>query len=143
MRIVAVDDEPYLIDLYQNIFESIGAEVVAFQNPARAVDYLISGNKVDLEVTDWDMPGGTGGAAVEEAKKRDIFTILCSGSAHLGTASQECSRQPVIVLKKPFSPLNLLEIVRESVTEDGKNTTNLHWREASNVAGLQQPGCNY
>jgi DNA-binding NtrC family response regulator len=98
---------------------------------------------VDVVVTDWDMPGGTGGAVLKEAKKRDIFTILCSGSAHLGTASQECSRQPDVVLKKPFSPLNLLEIVKESVTEDGRNATDLHWREASSVAGLQQSGCNY
>jgi DNA-binding NtrC family response regulator len=115
VRIVVVDDEPCLLDLYQNIFKSSGAEVLTFQGQAPAVEYLGTGQKVDVVVTDWDMPGGSGCAVVEEAKSREIFTILCSGSAQLGTAFQASRHRPDIVLQKPFNPFELREMVKDSL----------------------------
>jgi PAS domain S-box-containing protein len=83
-RLLLVDDEPDVVDMWQEGLAFLGYEPKAFTSSQKALDYFKTcHDQVDLVVTDQTMPEKTG---VELAKqmiaiKKDLPIILCSGYA--------------------------------------------------------------
>jgi len=81
-RILFVDDEPALVNIGQQILESLGYKVVTRTSSLEALElFKIKSEKFDLVITDMTMPGMTGDHLSGEIIKirADIPIILCTG----------------------------------------------------------------
>ena len=81
-RILLVDDEPTLVDMWQAFLEKLGYTVQAFTDSREALEYFKShAHDFDLVVTDQTMPHVTGLALTKEIHglRPEIPVILCTG----------------------------------------------------------------
>ncbi|MEE8397570.1 MAG: response regulator, partial [Desulfobacterales bacterium] len=85
-RVLFVDDEPYIVEIYQPILERLGYEVSAYTSSIEALEaFGAKPNQFDLVITDQTMPRMTGQMMAEEmmAIRSDIPIILCTGHSDL------------------------------------------------------------
>jgi signal transduction histidine kinase/DNA-binding response OmpR family regulator len=81
-RIMFIDDEALIAEMYQEMLGSLGYEVEAFTDPARALEALgADPSRFDLVITDQTMPGMTGLQLIQAIRRLgfDIPIILCTG----------------------------------------------------------------
>ncbi len=70
MKILLVDDDGFLRDMYATKFISSGYEVEAADGSAAAITKLEQGNKYDLALLDMIMPGTSGVELLKIIKER-------------------------------------------------------------------------
>ena len=113
MRILLVDDEPALRELLRITFESADVSVDEAAS-AREAETAIAAAPPDVIILDLRMPG-IGGAELcarlkSEPATRDIPIVLLTGAdAEEARRAQEAGAEALV--RKPFSPLELLGIV--------------------------------
>jgi response regulator RpfG family c-di-GMP phosphodiesterase len=124
MRILLVDDEPALRELLRVTFE--GADVAVDEaGSASEAQRAISNARPDLVVLDLRMPG-VGGAELcaqlkAEPRTRDIPIVLLTGAdAEEAQRARDAGAEALV--RKPFSPLELLTVV-ERLTTNGMQST--------------------
>ncbi|MEM8684190.1 MAG: ATP-binding protein [Pseudomonadota bacterium] len=80
-RVLIVDDEPYLGDLYARYLASEGVEVEVVNSARSALERLRNGGEFDVVLTDHSMPEMTGAefAAVLEREFPDLTVLLITG----------------------------------------------------------------
>lgn len=66
-RVLVVDDEKHYCELLRRVLERQGFRVTTLQQPEKAMEYLLA-DRVDLLITDLQMPGLTGYDLVELAR---------------------------------------------------------------------------
>ena len=115
-RLLVVDDDREIADMYKEAFELLGYGVAAFYSGVDALDYFSShADGVDVVVTDQTMPGKTGFEMAGEmlALKRDIPIILCSG--HSETVNDSKAEKAGIkrFVLKPVSVDKLSSIIQQ------------------------------
>lgn len=121
-RILIVDDEPIIRRLMRETLASDTIEVLEAENGAEGLKMLRSGS-VDLVVLDWLMPRMTGLEVLVEVRRdlgmRDIPVIMLTAKASAASkeAAQSCGANAF--LTKPFSPLELMEVVEKMLTSRG------------------------
>lgn len=76
-QILVVDDDPDQIDLLTMLFQSKGHKVLAADDFETAKK-LLAENRIDIMVTDYCMPDGTGNLLLKE-KRRAPINVLVSG----------------------------------------------------------------
>lgn len=119
-RILVVDDEVLLADLAANVLRRVGYEVETFTDPAAALDRFKSDPfAFDVIVTDQTMPGMTGLELIERVRalRPDVPIIICTG--HLPEVERNGALPAGIrrVLRKPYSPGDLANLVRETLAQ--------------------------
>jgi putative two-component system response regulator len=120
MKILLVDDEPALRELLRVTFE--GAEVTVDEaGSAAEAETRIEAARPDLIVLDLRMPG-VGGAELcarlkASSDTREIPIVLLTG-ADLEEARRGQAAGAEALVRKPFSPLELLAVV-ERLTRNG------------------------
>jgi two-component system, cell cycle sensor histidine kinase and response regulator CckA len=80
-RILVLDDERALLNIYRLNLEAVGFEVETFHEPDRALERIAqSPNDFDLYICDQMMPGMTGLQFLQEARSlhKDVPTLLCT-----------------------------------------------------------------
>lgn len=113
--ILAVDDDPDLLDLMALLLEDAGHQVVRASNGAEALDRVREAMP-DLVLLDMKMPFMSGWEFAAEYRaiygaRRDIAPILVVTAAeHAGKRAQEVGAQGF--LAKPFTRTDLVEAVR-------------------------------
>jgi len=120
-RILAIDDEEVIVDMYRETLERLGYQVTEFHNGEEALRaFRSSPASFDLVITDQTMPHLTG---VDLAKKflqirPEIPIILCTG--HSATISEEKAKEIGIerFVMKPVSRQKLAIMVREVLDRD-------------------------
>jgi len=101
LRILAVEDEPEVLDVLRAMLSSVGHTVVTAASGREALD-LFEREPVDLVLTDLGMPGMTGLALAEELKRRRaIPVVLLTGWADELDANTAPSVD--LVMAKPFT----------------------------------------
>ena len=129
MRILLVDDEPALRELLRVTLES--AEVsVAEAGSVREAEAEILAARPDLIVLDLRMPGIGGTELCVQLKSapatRDIPIVLLTGAEHEeARRAQEAGAEALV--RKPFSPLELLAVV-DRLTQNGTRVPTAHPR---------------
>jgi PAS domain S-box-containing protein len=108
LRILAVDDDPIVLLNTATTLADIGHEVLQAHS-ARAALALLEQYDVDLLLTDYAMPGMTGGELVSKARevRPGLKAVIVSGYADL----PEGVSLDVPRLAKPFSDTELASIV--------------------------------
>jgi response regulator RpfG family c-di-GMP phosphodiesterase len=112
LRILLVDDDPALRKLLTTTFEVADVDVVEAKD-AEAARHQIGRARPGVIVLDVNMPGTSGLELCRELKDdpatRDIPIVLLTGSDG-GTAAAAKAAGAEAIVRKPFSPLELLAV---------------------------------
>ena len=113
MRILLVDDDPGLRELLRTTFEVVAVEFAEAEDVPTART-LIRDFRPDVVVLDIKLPGGDGLSLCRDVKAapetRGVGIVLLTGSDD-GTEIAATAAGADALLHKPFSPLELLNVV--------------------------------
>lgn len=112
-RIMVVDDEHAITTMLQEYLSAFGADIVAFNDPAHALESFIqnSGN-IDLLITDETMPGISGMHLAQKFLKiRPVLPIvLCTGYSEHATPE---STSEIGIRGFFYKPLDMTELLQK------------------------------
>ena len=83
-RILVIDDEEPITQLYEDVFEADGITAIIFNDPKLALDYFLQNqDEIAVIVTDYTMPGLNGTDLIKAIRRQndEVAIILCSGNA--------------------------------------------------------------
>lgn len=114
--ILLVDDEEMIIDVTQNILQSLGYKTMLARGGKEAIEtYINNRNKIDLVILDMIMPGLEGGHVFDRLKEidPDIKVLLSSGYSIDGRATKILQRGCDGFIQKPFNLKQLSSKIRD------------------------------
>ena len=114
-----VDDELMVGEVVVAILKLGGHQIRWFQDPIKALEgFRDSDPKPDLLLTDYKMPQMTGRELIQRCKEAHpaLKTILYSGDVQEDTAALYKAK-PDRLLRKPFVPNTLLDLVKQVLAE--------------------------
>lgn len=113
MRILVADDSSQLVLLYRAALEDAGYEVVTATTGIAALTAAAASAPIDGAVLDVLMPGVSGDVTAERllVDHPGLPVLLMTGDH----GDQFVAGLPVPVLRKPFSPEELVRAVRELI----------------------------
>ena len=103
-HVVIVDDNDTQLVLLELLLNQMGIKPVSFLNPLKAYEY-IKANRIDLLISDFNMPDINGIELIHEVKKLfpDLQTAIVSAIRDTdGGLKQECDYLNSPLLLKPF-----------------------------------------
>jgi signal transduction histidine kinase/DNA-binding response OmpR family regulator len=102
-KILVVDDEDQVVQIFQDLLTQQGYEVVSCGNGDDAIQ-LVTSQKFDLVLTDINLPGTDGLEVVRAAKAadKDTCVILITGYASTTTAIDALRQGAYDYITKPF-----------------------------------------
>lgn len=115
-KILAVDDSKTMRDMVNFTLKNAGYDVVEAEDGLKALS-AVEGNKVDLVITDINMPNMDGVSLVRalrakpEFKSTPILILTTEGGEEKKAAGREAGATGWIV--KPFSPEKLIAVVNK------------------------------
>ncbi|MEO1175320.1 MAG: response regulator, partial [Myxococcota bacterium] len=123
VRVVCIDDDPMILRLVTIALErGLGSEVIAYDDPVRAVRELRHTPPPDLVVMDAMMPDLDGYAVYDDLKRawkesfpRVVF-LTAGGPQHRERA---LASGAVAALAKPFQPNQLVRELERIIANDG------------------------
>lgn len=128
-RILIVDDEAHMRSLIEMKLRGAGFEVKTAANAELGLEAAGS-FEPDLIVTDYEMPGAIDGLGLVQAVRNadsgspidpETPFVMVTGSVAINTKVKEAlgDDERFEAISKPFSPRNLLRIVREMLVNTG------------------------
>ncbi len=115
-RILAVDDEPVILDSFRKILVLAGYNVDTVENGPEALG-LVQRNDYDFVFTDLKMPGMDGVEVVKGVKhlRPDVDVAVITGYATIETAVETMKFGASDYVQKPFTEEELVEFARKLV----------------------------
>lgn len=113
--ILAVDDEPGLLDIAQVSLETRGYKVLTASNGKEALKILEAEKNISLLFSDIVMPGGINGyelAEIASNKYPGIKVLFASGYTEIASSNDGNSHFKAKLLNKPYSQLELHQNIR-------------------------------
>lgn len=120
-RILFVDDEAALVDIWENVLKKLGYSVVALTSGPEALNrFREQPDDFDLVITDFTMPLITGVELAREIVgiRPDIPIVLCTGLSSRIAAGKSLDPAIRALLAKPLNVRNAAETIRNVM--DGK-----------------------
>lgn len=117
-RVLIVDDEDDIRDVYMIGLERLGFEVACCHDPIEALAFFAEDPMVwDVVVSDEIMPGISGAEMLRQmrALRPNLPTILCTGFGELVTNAPVSMDHVDVALSKPIEPKKLAEHIRALV----------------------------
>ena len=120
-RVLVVDDDPAVRTLTAGILTSHGYNVTTASDGAEAFAvaerFERSGQALDLVLTDFVMPGGSGREFVERLRtiRPSVPVLYMSAYTNDAILRHLARNGEVSILEKPFTPIGLLERVHEEL----------------------------
>ena len=113
--VVVVDDDPLVLGNTVAMLDDLEHAVYNASSGAQALDLLRKQPRVDLLITDYLMPGMTGGQLIEliHAERPELPVIIVTGFAEVPAHVA----QRVVRLPKPFDQAELRRAIRRAVVE--------------------------
>jgi two-component system cell cycle sensor histidine kinase/response regulator CckA len=119
--ILVVDDERGILDLIQRVLKHANYNVIPSPSGDHAWGVIERGQpKVDLVLTDIVMPGSMDGFALAEntrRKYRKLPVLFMTGALPESDEKAAEMARERLLLRKPFSPKELLEFVDSHLEE--------------------------
>ncbi|MCB0407809.1 MAG: response regulator [Bdellovibrionales bacterium] len=125
MKILVVDDESDMIDVFDSMLDNISCNMISASNGVEALKILESGEVVDLLITDLKMPVMTGKQLVLSLAQKALINpprviVMTGGAQDIESDPQLLSHSDGFIYK-PFDQdrlLNLLKTVLEKSSPD-------------------------
>jgi CheY-like chemotaxis protein len=120
-RVLIVDDERAVLTYAEKVLQRAGYQVRAASDGGLALDIFDEQREeLSLIILDLTMPNQSGLEVLQEVRARDrrIPVILCTGYAQ-GGVDEALLGDVQGFLKKPYSPRDMLEQVREVLDAAG------------------------
>ena len=88
--VLVVDDEPLILAMTASMLEDLGCEVVTAPNAPKALATLSSDPRIEILITDINMPGMDGYELAEKAKRvrEGLKVIVLSGESKMAPGSR-------------------------------------------------------
>ncbi|MYZ46000.1 response regulator [Schauerella aestuarii] len=117
ISVLAVDDEPLILDLLVESLRELGFQPVAASDGTRAVQVLAEGNAVDLLITDLQMPGMDGVELARKAREQrpNIPVLFISGYSPQFHGSEFNLGRGTSLLTKPFTHERLARAIKRAL----------------------------
>jgi len=95
-KVLVVDDEPLVLDIIAQMLEELGCEVVMTTDPRLALDLLAGDERLEILITDINMPEMSGYELAEKAQRarKNLGVIVLSG--------RETEPHGFPMIRKPF-----------------------------------------
>lgn len=125
-RILVVDDQEDILDVFLIGLERIGFEVACSNDPNEALELFEEEPDLwDVVITDQVMPGMRGTELLKKMRhiRPDLRTVLCTGFGELATDEPLSLESVDISLMKPIQPNVLAEHIRVLVDMPGTKPT--------------------
>jgi CheY-like chemotaxis protein len=105
---LVVDDDPAILELITGMLEELGCEVITRQDAAEALTALEQDQRIEILLTDINMPGIAGYELAKRAKqlRPRVKPILVSG--------RETDSHGFPLLRKPFMQRDLVRLMKET-----------------------------
>ena len=105
---LVVDDDPAILELITGMLEELGCEVITRQDAAEALAALEQDKRIEILLTDINMPGIGGYELAERARqlRPRVRPILVSG--------REMDSHGFPLLRKPFMQDDLVRLMEET-----------------------------
>jgi DNA-binding NtrC family response regulator len=130
--VLVVEDKDSLRAMLEEMLRAEGWSVVGLDNGARAVERLRSGERVDVVLTDWRLPGADGLAVLEAARAADptlpVVVMTAFGSIETAVAAMKKGAEDFIT--KPVDPDLLRLLVARAIERRSKERESLLFAEA-------------
>jgi CheY-like chemotaxis protein/anti-sigma regulatory factor (Ser/Thr protein kinase) len=113
-RILVVDDEIDVRGTLSEMIESLGYEVTAAENGARALD-RVKTEKIDLIITDLSMPEKSGLELIVDAKRMspNIPIAVISAYGNVENTTYALTRGAFSFIAKPFKMSQIKDVIRK------------------------------
>jgi CheY-like chemotaxis protein len=114
-KIVIIDDDTFLLDMYVTKFKKSGYQVLAFASAQDALDKIKDETDIDAVIFDIIMPGMDGWSFAAEYRKQDLhpsakFVILSNQSKQSDIDQSKDLRVDLFIVKALKTPS---EVVNE------------------------------
>lgn len=111
--VLVIDDEPSVADALKLILTESGYDVEVYRNGKDAVDRLVN-RRFDLVITDIRLPDMSGLDVLRHLRRshRGVLAIVITAHHTPELAAASLSLGAVAVLPKPFSPSDLLTVIK-------------------------------
>ena len=119
-RILVVDDENHLLEMYERQLKRLGYEATCTANPEAALElFRADPQKFDLVITDFTMPKMTGIELANELSSiRPGFPIiLCSGVSQVVSDSETKKAGIQAVIYKPIRRQEIAQAIRKALDQ--------------------------
>ncbi len=119
-KIVIVDDDDTQLMLLELLLSQMGIKPVKFSNPIKAYEYVKT-NKIDILISDFNMPEVTGIELIREVKK--IYKKLSTGIVSAmrdddGSLKRKCESLNTNLLLKPFDATAFQNFMNSFMEDD-------------------------
>src|SRR5262249_14616448 len=130
--IFVVEDKDSLRSMLEQMLQVEGWTVVGLGNGAVAVERLRAGERVDLVLTDWRLPGADGLAVLDAARAVDptIPVVVMTAFGSIETAVDAMKRGAEDFITKPVDPDLLRLLVSRSIERRASRRQTLLFAEA-------------
>ena len=126
-HVLVAEDNPAMLGVVRFALEMAGLKVTTAANGQMAWDLLGENDDVDLVVTDFQMPGMTGGQLCENIRKDPRLSqipviLLTAKGLELDIARFRDELSVSAIVSKPFSPAELTQTVQDCLAVGAANT---------------------
>ena len=132
-RILIVEDKDSLRTMLEEMLKTEGLTVTGIASGAQAVERLRAGEKVDLVLTDWRLPGADGLAVLDAAIALDptlpVLVMTAFGSIETAVSAMKHGAEDFIT--KPVDPDLLRLLVRRAIERRARSRESLLFADAS------------
>src|SRR5438105_3707120 len=135
-RILIAEDKDSLRTMLEEMLKGEGLGVIAVGSGSAAVERLHGGERVDVVLTDWRLPGADGMAVLDAAVAVDptLPVIVMTAFGSIETAVEAMKRGAEDFITKPVDPDLLRLLVRRAVERRARSRESLLFAEAQSRA---------
>ncbi len=130
--ILVVEDKDSLRSMLEQMLQAEGWGVLGLASGSAAVERLRAGEKVDLVLTDWRLPGADGLAVLDAARAADptVPVVVMTAFGSIETAVDAMRRGAEDFITKPVDPDLLRLLVARAIERRARRRESLLFAEA-------------
>src|SRR5215472_17245988 len=131
-RILIVEDKDSLRAMLEEMLKAEGLQVVSIATGSAAVERLRGGERVDLVLTDWRLPGADGLAVLDAAIALDstLPVLVMTAFGSIETAVEAMKHGAEDFITKPVDPDLLRLLVSRAIERRARSRESLLFAEA-------------
>src|SRR5215831_12776690 len=131
-RILIVEDKDSLRTMLEEMLKAEGLTVTGIGSGAQAVERLRAGERFDLVLTDWKLPGANGLAVLDAAIARDptLPVLMMTAFGSIETAVEAMKHGADDFITKPVDPDLLRLLVSRAIERRARSRESLLFAEA-------------